>query len=432
MSVNLRRFVNVNITRANRSVINPSRDTVALFGAVTTDFATFPVDATSVTLTSGVSLNEDEYRVTGIAHFAADVDKSFTAKFTKSVSGDFPILKKYAQRFFENNGVKLFVTKEAMSVASIKALPQEMIGIASLASTAPAGFCDIVDDYNDEIIPEEYPVDEEWAINTSAAKIFARSYIATNTNSESALDNELAGIGVTTGTESNPSHIVENICWKNGNPGIEMTPLAYLSQINAYEQNSVADYAFTVERIDRKTVLSVMKQAEADQVDVYTSDILVGGCMKNNFNVDTIFVGDIANIGGNLRGGLDLVNTYMTIVMTQTIEAAVANALKSKPAGAEGTAKIYNVAATECNRYVQNGLLAPSNWQDEDWNVTVNGETYTVVSSGERITLGYKLFVVPFAALTVEQIRDHQCPPIFIAFTNSYGIRKVVITGEVL
>ena len=170
---------------------------------------------------------------------------------------------------------------------------------------------------------------------------------------------------------------------------------------------------------------------KADKADVIDEDAIVGDCMEKHLNVICTLAKATRNVGGDLISGYDLVSYYVTIILQQTVEEVVLNALSDKLSGAEGTAVIYNAAVAELNKYVKCGLLAAGNWEKVDWIVEFNDENYVVANAEERLTLGYKVLVIPFAAMTQEQVASHSCPPIYIAMTNAYGIRKVIINGEV-
>ena len=433
MSVNLRRFVNLNITRATRNTVNPIRDTVALFGATSTDID----DNEDIIFISGKTVTYRE----GGKQKKKYVLRSINNEIIEYEEADFNTtpLYAYAKKFFDNGGIKLHVYQgyptcdgEESNLLKIndKFVPDEEIAIAwmgtwtesqsSAAKTRDGGSEETSNDVTDisNTVIDAYnklnnPTNPEVAgvsqpnIITSSCKVFFNN----TENDEDVSD-------------------FENYCFKYGKPGIEMTILAYLSKINAYGENTVNDYSFTIESIDDMTVEDALSQET--EKNVYTDDKIVGTCMENNINIDTVLANNIRNVGGNLSSGIDLVNYYMMIVLQQTVEASVVNVLSDKLSGAEGTAIIYNAIVTQLNKYNRSGLIAAGNWKDEDWSITFNGDTYTVASANERFVLGYKVLVVPFASLNSEQISAHECPPIYIALTNKYGIRKVTINGEVI
>ena len=396
MSVNLRRFVNVNITRAKRNAVNPVRDTVALFNA--TELSSDKIFIGYQKITEN---DTEKY-----AFYVQDETEPIVVA-TNSNFGH------YGKMFFDNGGVKLHAYNAIPSVTSGKlvvgniTVPDTEIACACVSGLTALG--NVIATYNAALNPNNPQVEgmSKKNIMTSAAKLFFGNTLT-----------------------SNATAAEENIGYKYGEPGIEMSILAYLSKVNVYGENTVNDYNFTIERINDMSVEEAISQTT--EKDVYTSDSLVGTCMKYNINIDTVLSGQIRNVGGNLMSGADLVNAYALIVLQQTVEEKVVNALGDKLSGAEGTASIYNAIVSELNKYNRCGLLAAGNWHDEDWVITFNERDYVVASANERFVLGYKILVVPFAALTSDQVAAHECPPIYIALTTSYGIRKVIINGEVL
>lgn len=400
MSVNLRRFVNLNVSRTKRNVVNPVRDTVALYGAQA-DFGE------SVTTNSVFTSGANEYNAAGNVTKYVLSGYDYATKVSVKVeiaAADFATSKlyAYAKTFFDNGGAKIHAyvgTAQVDSTTSkIKVgdlfIPNEEIAVAGINQTL-SDVNALAFAYNQALNPASFTGEAVPNQNTSAAKVFAVNVAA---NSAAAV------------TE-------ENVAVKRGSAGIEMSILAYLSRINVYGENTVNDYAFTIEQVDK--------------ANVFDDDATIGECMQNNINVDTNVARAVRNIGGDLITGHDVVNYYVTIIMQQTVEEAIMNVLSDKLSGADGTAVIYNAAVAELNKYVRCGLFAAGNWEDVDWVEEFNDESYVVVNAGERLTLGYKLMVIPFAAMTQAQVASHSCPPIYVAMTNKYGIRKVVINGEV-
>lgn len=444
MSVNLRRFVDLNVSRTKRNVANPVRDTVALYGAD----ANFDAGIASNTVfTSGAMQydkqgNPKNYVLSGydfiskqpVANVVIQSESFATSKF-------YP----YAKTFFDNGGAKLHVYFGVASVVGNQlvvtdandqslTIPNEEIAIACLDDSAStlATLDALATSYNNALNPNALG-SSDINLHTSANKEF------------------IAHVDV-----SNASSANENVGMKYGKPGIEMSVLAYLSKLNVYGENTVNDYNFTVEKVIEDgdsingTTYNLSGNAEVDDnvidlgnsgtisgnaivedVTVVNDDALIGECMQNFINVDTYIAKAVRNVGGDLATGEDLTNYYATIILQQTVEEVVVNALSDKLAGAEGTAVIYNTVVAELNKYVRCGLLSAGNWENVDWVVEYNDETYVVANANERITLGYKLLVIPFAAMTQQQVSAHMCPPIYIALMNKYGIRKVFINGEV-
>lgn len=387
MSVNLRRFVDININRAKRNPVNPVRDTVALYNTAVT-----PLD-------DKIIVGYEDRDATSINVLLEDGSHIQATKESN--------IAKYVIPFFDNGGLKIHAYAANFTATSLTDNDKHEIAVAKCEGLTAEDVA-IIKAYNDAHTPDASS-DSTNAVGSSAKVFF--TFVASSQND----------VDITALTES-------NICAKCGTAGIEMIPMAYLSRINAYGTNTVHDYAFTIEHFAGINAATY----KGDDDNVTLSDALVKNCMDKHVNVDTVLANQIRNIGGDLIDGNDLVNHYMTIVMQQTLEETLVNTLSEKLAGADGTAKIYNVIIAELNKYVKCGLLAAGNWQNEDWIESYNGVNFKIVSANERLTIGYKVYVVPFASLSTEDVANHLCPPVYIALTDAYGIRKITIAGEVM
>ena len=199
--------------------------------------------------------------------------------------------------------------------------------------------------------------------------------------------------------------------------GAEMTIAAYLSNIEVYGQNTVHDYDFT------KEVIS----------EVGTDDqTLLDTCMEHNFNIDIYLAGANRNIGGNLKDGEDLVNSFMLIVCQQTLTEVLLYALTTKLKGEIGLSSIRTVMSQELNNYVSNGYLTTDKvWGDTALTETYNGQTWTIIDANTPLQLGYYITILPITSLTTADKTARKTPPIYVILADEYGIRKIVVQGEV-
>jgi hypothetical protein len=349
MSVNLTRFVNINVKRVSERTLSSTRDTVALFTSETGSIANI--------------------------YSSYDEVIASMSNATKTCS--------YAKQYFDNGGTKLKIVTDELSIMTIDNLDDNIICIAKVDGLSDTDIEDICSAY------------------TESAAGIKRKLFFTNIIADS-FDSIVTKA---------------NVAYKKGAAGIEMTMMAYLSQINADEEGSARDYCFTIETVNA--------------TDIYDDDTVVGKCMAANVNVDTTLSGETRNIGGNLSTGIDLVNEYMIIILQQMVTDAVTSVLCDKVKGASGCAAVYAAVVSELNRFVKNGSIAAGNWISEDWIATYNEEKYTVISANERLSTGYKVVVVPFSSQTATDAKQHLATPIYVALTNAYGIRKVTIAGEV-
>ncbi len=134
-----------------------------------------------------------------------------------------------------------------------------------------------------------------------------------------------------------------------------------------------------------------------------------------------------------MTSGYSLVNEYMLIVLHQTVTEQLLALLVTKIKGNKALSSIRTVLSQELNSYVQNGYLATNKrWTHEDWIVVHNGEEFVIIEQNTPISLGYYVQVLPWSALTTNEIAAHQAPPIYIVIADSHSVRKLTLIGEVI
>lgn len=199
--------------------------------------------------------------------------------------------------------------------------------------------------------------------------------------------------------------------------GAEMTIAAYLSKINVYGINTIFDYAFTTEAIGKETI------SDADFVEI----------INNNMNVDIMLANEVRNCGGNCKDGSDIVNSFVKIILHQTLTESLINLLSQKLKNSAGISKIYTTISQELENYLNCGYLTTDKiWSDENLTVTRNGITYTIIEKGTPLINGYSITVLPMNALSESEKTNHSAPPIYVIIADQYAIRKITITGEVI
>ena len=197
--------------------------------------------------------------------------------------------------------------------------------------------------------------------------------------------------------------------------GAEMTMAAYLSKIDVYSIDSVKDYAFTKENI------TAVDDSTYDQ-----------STMKN-FNVDLKLANAVRNIGGNCTDGSDLVNSYVRIVLHQTLTEKLVDLLTQKLRGTAGVSKIYSTISKELQNYLTCGYLTTDKiWTDDSYKVTIGEQTYVIIEKGTALQNGYLIKILPMSSLTDAQKAKHSTPNIYIVIADQYGIRFITINGEVI
>lgn len=318
-----------------------------------------------------------------------------SARYIK-VSGDDNTVEaantlEFAKVYFDNGGVKLQV--------------HEGVEISDLADKIAA--------LDDEYICVAYASDE-----SSVENVYSQMKSIAKTRS---LNSNIYGINekillATTLTNDNES--VKNFAVKYSTvQGAEMTIAAYLSKLNAYGTDSIYDYAFTQEVLASENI----------------SDSTFGTIQTNNMNVVVYLANFNRNCGGNMKDGSDVTNTFVRIVLHQTLTDRLINLLTQKIKNASGLSKIYTVIAQELDRYLVSGYLTTDKiWLDETLNVEYNGATYPIIEKGTPITSGYVVRVLPLNSLSEADRALHKAPPIHLVIADQYGIRQITINGDVI
>lgn len=305
----------------------------------------------------------------------------------KNVSNPSETLKKYVHIFFDNKGVKLKLVKliDNDIKKTIKSLDRDLIVIA---------YCN---DDSSRLTKANFP---DNVTSTSDQKILV---------SWDTLDDEYSYLN----NNTSQFFIV-----KYGNPGVEMTVLAYLTNINGYYYESVQDYDFTVEEL---------------REEYYTqpSDTIVEGAIDKNYNVDAELAGELRNIGGNDTRGYSLVNDFMMILLSQTLSDKLLNVITSKiKYNQNGLNIIQSTIIQELDRYVNCGYLTKDKvWTDDTLIVP---EGYTLITKNTPLTQGYKFIILPFSTLTDAEKNNHELPKIYLLLAESYSIRSIEINGKTL
>ena len=228
--------------------------------------------------------------------------------------------------------------------------------------------------------------------------------------------NEKIFVSSGTNTSEDTFKDITNFAYKYSTvTGAEMTMAAYLSKIDVYSIDSVKDYAFTKENI-----------AAVDD-SVYDQSTM------KNFNIDLKLANAVRNIGGNCTDGSDLVNSYVRIVLHQTLTEKLVDLLTQKLRGTAGVSKIYSTISKELQNYLTCGYLTTDKiWTDDSYKVTIGEQTYTIIEKGTALQNGYLIKILPMNSLTDAQKAKHSTPNIYIVIADQYGIRFITINGEVI
>lgn len=313
----------------------------------------------------------------------------------------------YAKIFFQNGGkrinfVKITTTDADAIVKTVKGLDDNLIYFSVIG--ANGGINIATAKSIAEKLDGAYSNDSEDAVVTDEPVGIHRKIL-------------IAGISDTEGLDDKLTKLHSLAIKYSAVNGAEATIGAYLSKVKVYATNSVHDYCYTSENI------------EGSDVDDDTYTTLDG----KNINFDYKIAGSVRNIGGNLTDGKSLINEFMLIVLQQTVTERLLALLGTKLKGSTAIARIRSTISDELNYYVKNGYLALDKvWTDEDWDVNYNSSTYTIIESNTPLTSGYLVEILPLASISDEDRKSHKCPPIYLVLADSWGIRKVSITGQVI
>lgn len=378
--IDLRNFVDININPHEPSEIISTRDTIVLF----TPYGTLGEINTYSNLSEAV----EKY-----------AEGSTTYKYLKS--------------YFDNGGIKVEVHEgigyDSLTVDIIKDLPNNLICITCLAEDE-----DIEDCYSslkglaNDIIE---------AVDENGKKIFygINEKIIIARTFDYTVDYETKEVTVDLDK-------IKNFAVKfSEQTGAEMTIAAYLSQIDVNAENSIFDYAFTEEKIEAENLLSNIANS------------LYEAIINANMNIDIYLAGEVRNCGGNCKDGYDLTNSYVRIILHQTLTDQLIQLLTQKIKGQDGISKIYTVIAQELEKYKNCGYLTTDKiWTDKPLVIEYNKQVYTIVRKGDALLNGYIIKVLPMSSLTEEDKKSNSIPPIYVIIADQYGIRKITINGEVI
>lgn len=307
----------------------------------------------------------------------------------------------YLTVFFNNGGVKCLVIEgtaySAITSSMLKDLNDEYILVVSAIPTA-----------------------------NITAGYSAMKTLATTRNSDTSIYGVNEKIIITRSNVFNDTASIKNFVVKYSQTlGAEMTIAAYLTRINVYKQDTVYDYAFTAE------TLGFDENEQPIYEDINDNDF--GTLISNNYNVDINLADTVVNMGGNCKNGADITNTYVNIILHQTLTTRLTRLLQQKIKNSSGLAQIYTVTAQELEEYKNAGYLTTDKiWTKDDLTIVYNNQTYTIITKGTPLVTGYYIKVLPLSSLTEADKLARKTPPIYIVIADQYGIRQITINGEVI
>lgn len=371
--IDVRRFVDVNIVQHVETAISGSRDVTILF--------THEGDAGKISGHETTTITD------------AEIFASWTAASAVYDASNFSDTNAYLSMYFNNGGARIVVIEgidfDDLTVDMIKQLDNRFILItACTAKTNVENMYAKLKQIATSLAadPTVYGVNEKI--------IFARTEVMSDTDALSNFASKYSKV-----------------------QGAEMTMPAYLSGIDVYGVSTVNDYMYTAENINEE----VLTDAQYETLSL------------NNINVDTYLAGAVRNLGGNTKDGADLTNSFVRIILHQTLTDRLLTLLTSKLKNADGLGKIQATISDELNNYTASGYFSTDKvWTDPTMTVTVNGRQYTIIEQNTPLTTGYRVTVLPLSALTDADRAQRKAPPVYVIIADQYGIRSITVNGEII
>lgn len=302
------------------------------------------------------------------------------------------ITKKYLQMYFDNGGVKVLLKK----IASIEAIENDM-----------------------KLLDDDY-ICVAYTLNNTSDYTALKTVAGNRANDNSIRGTNEKLILASTTNFSEVANTKNFVVKYSTVAGAEMTIAAYLSKIDTYKANSVNDYMFTIEKIT------------AEDID----NVTYVGIINNHMNVDILLSNEVRNCGGDCSDGEDLVDTYVRIILQQTVSNAVLQTLSEKLVGQNGLNKIYSAMSNELEKYKTCGYLTTDKvWTDQNLEITYpedSNESWLIIEQGTAIQNGYYIKILPYAAISDSDRVAHKTPPIYLIIAEQSGIRKITINGDAI
>lgn len=371
--IDVRRFVDINITQHVESALSGTRDVLVLY-----------------------THEGERGKISGKTTEAITNDLIFASYSAAAEVYDaisYPDTNAYLSMYFNNGGARVVVIEgyaaNSLTADIVKTLDNKYILIA---------LCDSNE-------------------NASAA-LTTMKQIATSREADKSVYGVNEKIVFARITSKDDDSVISNFALKYSQVyAAEMTMAAYLSGIDVYGVNTVNDYMFTPEVINEEVL----------------TDAEYATMQEQNINVDTYLAGNVRNLGGNLKNGAEMVNSFVRIVLHQTLTDRLLTLLVTKLKNNDGVGKIYATICNELANYRTCGYLSTDKtWTDATMKVTVNNKTYTIIEEGTPLINGYKVTVLPLSALSQNDLALHKAPPIYVIVADQYGIRAITVNGEII
>lgn len=200
---------------------------------------------------------------------------------------------------------------------------------------------------------------------------------------------------------------------------------SYFAKIDIDLNDPINDYNFTPESIG---------SGYFEDVNQTTLDELIHTESNGYYN----FVGNIANrilnIGGDYANGISISLDFGATCIERDLNYANIELLFGKlPLNNEGQSKLISAIRAQMVKYVDSGFLEQGAvYMGDTKKVTYNGKSYVVISKGDTLPLGYKVFYVPINSISVADLDKKRFPYTYVALQSVHGARLIKIDGSIL
>lgn len=332
-------------------------------------------------------------------------------------------VRQSVEEYFRNGGTKLCLC--APSVFTFEGFKEDLYKISKE-----------VDDYffvclsdNVTLKASKYDVSTIYSIATFGSgsgwsdadkKVLNKIRICLTSNSTSfVVDNDLLDtlVAVKYSTLTNTGELVD----------AALLIGAYFSQIDVNYNDAIKDYNFTSE---------LLGVSHFEDVNQATFILLNNNQVNGNYN----FIGKVANRVVNIGGDyvspdkLSMSLDFGVSCIERDLNFAMIERMFGKlPLTQEGQSKLIDAIRVQLNKYVDNEFLdTDSLYGGETTQIIYNGAKYTVISNGDILPLGYRVFFVPINAISAEDRSAKRFPYIFIALQSVHGARLIQVNGSIL
>lgn len=219
-------------------------------------------------------------------------------------------------------------------------------------------------------------------------------------------------------TTSSDSASVKNFAVKYSTIiGAEMTMAAYLSQVNVYGTDSVYDYMFTKETLTAEDISTT--QYETIIANNMNVALMLGNTVRN-CGGDCKDGYDLVNTYCRII----LCQTLTTVALDLLTQKIKNSSGISKLYSVLSEELVKYVTSGY--------LTTDKIWSYDDLTITYNSQTFTIIEKGTALEAGYLIKILPYESLSEVDKASHKTPPIYVIIADQYSIRMIEIDGEVL